>query len=129
MINVHYTMIIKRFSILTAARTSFHLNLSQAAYIKTLSPVLCKQKKIVYTLKLFRQSRRFYLAFCFAFFDIPLVQNLFMAHFTIPTLSFACLDRLTSKLITLTHSRSGRDTATDKSVIKSLWFKQLFSKL
>ena len=43
----------KRFSILAAARSSFHLNLLEAAYIKTGRPVLCRQKEFVYTLKLF----------------------------------------------------------------------------
>ena len=43
----------KRFSILAAARSSFHLNLSEATYIKTQRPVLCRQKQFVYTLKLF----------------------------------------------------------------------------
>ena len=43
----------KRFSIL-AARSSFHLNLLEAAYIKTQHPVLCRQKEFVYALKLFR---------------------------------------------------------------------------
>ena len=43
----------KRFSILATARSSFHLNLLEAAYIKTRRPVLCRQKEFVYTLKLF----------------------------------------------------------------------------
>ena len=44
----------KRCSILAAARSSFHLNLLEATYIKTRRPVLCRQKEFVYTLKLFR---------------------------------------------------------------------------
>ena len=44
----------KRFSILAAARSSFHLNLLEAAYFKTRRPVLSRQKEFVYTLKLFR---------------------------------------------------------------------------
>ena len=44
----------KRFPILAAARSSFYLNLLEAAYIKTRRPVLCRQKEFVYTLKLFR---------------------------------------------------------------------------
>ena len=44
----------KRFSILAAARSSFHLNLLEATYIKTRRPVLCRQKEFVYTLKFFR---------------------------------------------------------------------------
>ena len=43
-----------RFSILAAARSSFHLNLIEAAYIKTGCAVLCRQKEFVYALKLFR---------------------------------------------------------------------------
>ena len=43
----------KRFSFLAAARSSFHLNLLQAAYIRTRCLVLCRQKEFVYTLKLF----------------------------------------------------------------------------
>ena len=42
----------KRFSILATARSSFHLNLLEAAYIKTQHPVLCKE--FVYALKLFQ---------------------------------------------------------------------------
>ena len=34
----------KRFSILATASSSFHLNLSKAAYIKTQRPALCRQK-------------------------------------------------------------------------------------
>ena len=44
----------KRFSIPATARSSFHLNLLEAAYIKTRRPVLRRQKELVYTLKLFR---------------------------------------------------------------------------
>ena len=44
----------KRFSILAAARSSCHLNLLEATYIKTRRPGLCRQKEFVYTLKLFR---------------------------------------------------------------------------
>ena len=44
----------KRFSIFAAARSSFYLNLLEAAYIKTRRPVLCRQKVFDYTLKLFR---------------------------------------------------------------------------
>ena len=44
----------KWFSILATTRSSFHLNLLEAAYIKTRRPVLCKQKEFVYALKLFR---------------------------------------------------------------------------
>ena len=44
----------KRFSILVTARSSFHLNLLEAAYIKNRRPVLCKQKEFVYILRLFR---------------------------------------------------------------------------
>ena len=43
----------KWFSILATAHSSFHLNLLEAAYIKTQRPVLCRQREFVYTLKLF----------------------------------------------------------------------------
>ena len=42
----------KRFSILAAARSTFHLNLLEAAYIKTRRSVLRRQKEFVYTHKL-----------------------------------------------------------------------------
>ena len=57
----------KRFSILATAPSSFHLNLLEAAYIKTQRMVLCRQKGFVYALKLFRKSR--HLAFCCALSD------------------------------------------------------------
>ena len=44
----------KRFSILATARSSFHFNLLEAAYIKSRRLVLCRQKEFVHTLKLFR---------------------------------------------------------------------------
>ena len=43
----------KQFSILATARSTYHLNLLEAAYIETQRPVLCRQKQFVYTLKLF----------------------------------------------------------------------------
>ena len=43
----------KHFSILATACSSLHLDLSEAVHIKTQRPVLCRQKKFVYTLKLF----------------------------------------------------------------------------
>ena len=43
----------KRLSILVTVRRSFDLSLVEAAYIKIQRPVLCIQKKFVYTLKLF----------------------------------------------------------------------------
>ena len=43
----------KQFAILTAACSSFHFNLLEAAYIKTCHLVLCRQKELVYILKLF----------------------------------------------------------------------------
>ena len=44
----------KRFSILATARSSFHVYILEAAYIKTQRPMLCRQKEFVYALKLFR---------------------------------------------------------------------------
>ena len=43
----------KRFSILAAARSTFHFNLLETAYIKTRRRVLCIQQEFVYTMKLF----------------------------------------------------------------------------
>ena len=90
----------KRFSILSMARISFHLNLLEAAYIKTQRPVLCRQKEFVYTFKLFRKSWRSYLASCSDFLNVLLLRNLSLARFTTPALSLACLNCLTSKLTT-----------------------------
>ena len=44
----------KRFSILATARSSFHLNIVEAAYIKIQCSALCRQKEFVCALKLFR---------------------------------------------------------------------------
>ena len=44
----------KRFSILATARSSFHLNLLETAYIKTQRPALCREKEFVFAFKLFR---------------------------------------------------------------------------
>ena len=67
---------IKRFSILAAARSSFHLNLLEAAYIKTRRPALCRQKEFVYI-----QTLSIIVTFLFGlllrFFSISLLQNLF----------------------------------------------------
>ena len=41
-------------SILDTARSPFHLSLLEASYIKVRRPNLCKQKKFVYALKLFK---------------------------------------------------------------------------
>ena len=46
----------KRFSFLAAARSSFHLNLLEAAYIKTQLPVLCDRKSL-FTLSKFFDNR------------------------------------------------------------------------
>ena len=43
-----------QFSILDTARSLFHLSLLEASYIKVRRLNLCKQKKFVYTLKLFK---------------------------------------------------------------------------
>ena len=43
-----------QFSILDPARSLFHLSLFEVSYIKVRRPNLCKQKKFVYTLKLFK---------------------------------------------------------------------------
>ena len=41
-----------KFSILARGRTSFHLSTLEARYIKTSKPNLCKQKELVYDLKI-----------------------------------------------------------------------------
>ena len=40
------------FSILSPGRTAFHLSNLEATYIKTSKPSLCKQKELVYGLKI-----------------------------------------------------------------------------
>ena len=67
----------KRFSILATACSSFHLNLLEAAFIKTQRPALCIKKEFVYALKLFRQSR--HSASCCAFSDFRYCQ-IFLWH-------------------------------------------------
>jgi len=41
-----------KFSVLARARTSFHLSALEATFIKSLNPLLCKQKEFVYSLKI-----------------------------------------------------------------------------
>ena len=41
------------FRIIGQARSSFHLGVLESVYIKTQSPVLCRQKEFVFSLKLF----------------------------------------------------------------------------
>ena len=43
----------KKFSILARGRSSFHLSALEATFIKSLNPLLCKQKEFVYSLKIF----------------------------------------------------------------------------
>ena len=47
---VHYND--DKFSILGRGRSSFHLSALEATFIKSLNPVLCKQKEFVYSLKI-----------------------------------------------------------------------------
>ena len=47
---LHYSN--KRFSILARGRSFFHLSALEATFIKSLNPLLCKQKKFVYSLKI-----------------------------------------------------------------------------
>ena len=46
------------FSVLTRARTKYHLNVLEAVYISVLNPVLCKQKSFVTSLTLFQRTQR-----------------------------------------------------------------------
>ena len=41
-----------KFSVLARARTSFHLSALEATFIKSLNPLLCKQKEFVCSLKI-----------------------------------------------------------------------------
>ena len=41
-----------KFSVLARARTPFHLSSPEATFIKSLNPLLCKQKEFVYSLKI-----------------------------------------------------------------------------
>jgi len=43
----------QQFSILARARTAFHLSALEATYIKTVKPILCRQKEFVYSLQIF----------------------------------------------------------------------------
>jgi len=45
---------VNQFSILSTGRSSFHLATLEATFIKSLTPVLCRQKEFVYTLKIAR---------------------------------------------------------------------------
>jgi len=42
----------QQFSILTKGRSPFHLSVLKAIFIKTLNPILCRQKEFVYNLTL-----------------------------------------------------------------------------
>ena len=42
-----------QFSILAKARSIFHLSVLEATYIKIRKPILCRQKKFVYSLQIF----------------------------------------------------------------------------
>jgi len=43
----------QQFSILARARSAFCLSALEATYIKTLKPILCRQKEFVYSLQIF----------------------------------------------------------------------------
>ena len=45
---------IDQFSVLAKARTIFHLGALEATFIKTLKPILCRQKEFVYSLQILR---------------------------------------------------------------------------
>ena len=47
---LHYSN--KKFSILPRGRSSLHLFALEATFIKSLNPLLCKQKEFVYSLKI-----------------------------------------------------------------------------
>ena len=47
---LHYSD--EKISILARGRSSFHLSALEATFIKSLNPLLCKQKEFVYSLKI-----------------------------------------------------------------------------
>ena len=47
---LHYSN--EKFSILARGRSSFHLSALEATFIKSLNPLLCKQKEFVYSMKI-----------------------------------------------------------------------------
>ena len=47
---LHYSN--EKFSILARGRSSFHLSALEATFIKSLNPLLCKQKEFVYSLQI-----------------------------------------------------------------------------
>ena len=47
---LHYSN--EKFSILARGRSSFHLSVLEATFIKPLNPLLCKQNEFVYSLKI-----------------------------------------------------------------------------
>ena len=47
---LHYSN--EKFSIIARGRSSFHLSVLEATFIKFLNPLLCKQKEFVYSLKI-----------------------------------------------------------------------------
>ena len=47
---LHYSN--EKFSILAQGRSSFHLSALEVTFIKSLNPLLCKQKEFVYSLKI-----------------------------------------------------------------------------
>ena len=47
---LHYSN--EKFSILARGRSSFHLSALEATFIKSLNPLLCKQKEFIYSLKI-----------------------------------------------------------------------------
>ena len=51
---LHYNK--DKFSVLARARTPFHLSALEATFIKSLNPLLCKQKEFIYSLKISQTS-------------------------------------------------------------------------
>ena len=47
---LHYSN--KKFSVLARGRSSFYLSALEVIFIKSLNPLLCKQKEFVYSLKI-----------------------------------------------------------------------------
>ena len=59
---LHYNK--DKFSVLARARTRFHLSALEATFIKSLNPLLCKQKEFIYSLKISYNLLKFPLVDC-----------------------------------------------------------------
>ena len=82
----------KRFSILAAARSSFHLNLLEAVYIQDPALGVMQTERVWLHSQTLSIIAAFLLTPCCAFSNISQLRSLSLACFTILALSLACLD-------------------------------------